>query len=631
MLEAMRRGAQGWVAKVLFAILILSFGVWGVADVFTGVSRTSLAKVGDSEITPEDYNRAFQSELNAISQQAGRRITAEQARAFGLDNRVMQRLVGAAAVDGHVGELKLALSDAELIEGLKNDPAFFGPDGKYSKSAVEAIMNQLNLSERGFFMLRRKEELRRQLTGALVAGIAPPAPLVEAINAYREEKRTIAFVRVDPEKVAKPAAPDDAKLKETYEAAKATFVTPALRKLAVLILSMDALKANISVSDDEIKAAYESEKATYDTPERRRIQQIAFKDRAAAEAAKTAIAAGRSFVDAAKDAGAKESDIDLGLLTKSQIIDAKIADAAFALAKDAVSDPVEGRFATVLVRITAIEPGVTKTLADVKQQVRDKLAGEKARIEIQKLHDEIDDGRSGGKTLQQIGEALKLKFVEIPETDRTNKTAAGAKALDTPDADTIVAAGFDAEVGVEREPVELPDGGFAWVDALTVTPPQQKAFDAVKAEVAKLYDKDERQRLIREEAEKLVQRLRKGEALAAIAVDAGGKIETTSPVTRNTTPQGLERAAIAQAFALPKGAVGSSESADQASRTIFQVVDIVKAGEPTKEQRDKITSEVGEDLQNDLISGYVGALQSRLGVTIDRAQLDRLTGRTATQ
>jgi peptidyl-prolyl cis-trans isomerase D len=393
---------------------------------------------------------------------------------------------------------------------------------------------------------------------------------------------------------------------------------------------MDTLKAGVAVSDEEIKAAYESEKATYDTPERRRIQQIAFKDRAAAEAARKAIDAGKSFVDAAKEAGAKESDIDLGLLAKAQIIDSKIADAAFALAKDAVSDPVDGRFATVLVRTTAIEPGVTKTLADVKQQVRDKLAGEKARIEIQKLHDEVDDGRSAGKTLAQIGEALKLKFVEVAETDRSNKTAAGAKALDVADAETIVAAGFDAEVGVEREPVELPDGGFAWVDALSVTPPQQKAFDAVKDEVAKLYDKNERQRLIREEADKLVQRLRKGEALAAVAVDAGGKVETTAPVTRNTTPQGLTRAAMAQAFALPKGGVGSSESADQVSRTLFQVVDITKAGEPTKEQRDKIASELGEDLQNDLVSGYVGALQSRLGVNIDRAQLDRLTGRTAT-
>lgn len=627
MLEAMRRGAQGWVAKVLFAILILRFGVWGVADVFTGGSRTSLAKVGDSEITPDDFQRAFQSELNAISQQAGRRITADQARAFGLDNRVMQRLVGAAAIDSHVADLGLALSDAALVEGLKDDPAFFGPDGKYSRSAVESIMNQLNLSERGFMMLRRKEELRRQLTTSMVAGITPPAPLIEAIHAWREEKRTIAFVRMDPDKVAKVAPADDAKLKETYEANKASFVTPALRKLSTLILSMDQLKSTVSVTDEEIKAAYEQEKATYDTPEKRRIQQIAFKDKAAADAAKQAIAGGKSFVDAAKDAGAKESDIDLGLLTRSQIIDPRIAEAAFALAKDAVSDPVEGRFATVLLRVTAIEPGVTKSLDDVKAQVRDKLAGEKARLEVHKLHDEVDDGRSGGKTLAQIAEALKLKYVEVPETDARNQTAAGKPALDSPDAQQIVAAGFDAEVGVEREPVELPDGGFAWVDVVSVTPPQQKAFDAVKADVAKLYEKNERQRLLKEAGDKLVERVRKGEALAAVAVDAGGNVETLAPVTRNTTPQGLTQAAIAQAFALPKGGVGSTDSPDHASRTIFQVQDVIKAGEPSKEQRDTITRELAEDLQNDLVVGYVGDLQKRLGVNIDKAQLDRITGR----
>ncbi len=626
MLEAMRRGAQGWVAKVLFAILILSFAVWGIADVFTGGSRTSLAKVGDTEITPDDFQRAFQSELNAISQQAGRRITAEQARAFGLDDRVMQRLVGGAAIDSHVNELNLALSDEALIEGMKTDPSFFGTDGKYSRSAVESIMNQLNLSERGFLHLRRKEELRQQLTGAMIAGITPPAPLIEAIHAWREEKRTIGYVRIDPDKAGQIAAADDAKLKETYEANKASFVTPELRKLAVLILSMDAVKAAVPVSDEEIKAAYEQEKAIYDTPEKRRIQQIAFKDKATAEAAKKAIAGGKSFVDAAKEAGAKESDIDLGVLTRSQIIDPKIADAAFALAKDAVSEPVEGRFATVLVRVTAIEPGATKTLDDVKVQVRDKLASEKARLEVHKLHDEVDDGRSGGKTLQQIGEALKLRFVDIAETDKTNKTTAGKPALEAADAEPIIAAGFDAQVGVEREAVELADGSYAWVDALAVTPPQQKPLDAVKDEVAKLYQKTERQRLIRALADKLVARLRNGETLTAIAGDAGGKVETTAPVTRNTTPQGLARGAIAQAFALPKGGAGSTDSPDQTSRTVFVVEDVIKAGEPTKEQREAIVRELGQDMQNDLVLGYVTSMQKRLGVNVDKAQLDRLTG-----
>ena len=108
------------------------------------------------------------------------------------------------------------------------------------------------------------------------------------------------------------------------------------------------------------------------------MQQIAFKDKAAAEAAKKAIAGGKSFADAAKEAGAKDSDIDLGLISKDRLIDPKIADAAFSLAKDTVSDPVEGRFATVLLRVSDIQPAVNRTFADVKDQVKDKLATKKA-------------------------------------------------------------------------------------------------------------------------------------------------------------------------------------------------------------------------------------------------------------
>ncbi|MBL8565816.1 MAG: SurA N-terminal domain-containing protein [Hyphomicrobiaceae bacterium] len=628
MLDAMRRGAQGWVAKFLFAILILSFAVWGVADVFTGRGRTSLATVGDSEISPADFQRAFSQELSAISRQAGQRITTEQARAFGLDQRVMQRLVGAAAVDSHVGKLGLALSTDELIEGLKTDPSFFGADGKYSRQVVQSIMDQLDLSERGFFELRRKEELRRQLTGSIVAGIAAPAPLIDAIHAYREEKRVISFFRIDPDKVVKVAAADEAKLKAVYDANKSEFVTPALRKLAVLVLSIDDLKKRVAVSDDEIKSVYEAERATYDTPEKRRIQQIAFKDMAAAEAASTAIRQGKSFADAAKDAGAKESDIDLGLLTRSQIIDPKIADVAFGLAKDAVSAPVQGRFATVLLRVTAIEPGTSKTLADVKDKVREKIAAEKAQVEAHKLHDEVDDGRSGGKTLKQIAEALGLTFAEVAETDRTNKTSDGKTALELPNADLIIAGGFEAQVGVEQEPVALPDGGYAWIDALSVTAPQQKAFDAVKDAVAKLYEKDERARQLREAADKMAARVRAGEALAAVAADAGGNVETLQPITRVTTPQGLSRPAVAQAFALLKGGASSAESPDQQSRSVFRVDDIVPAPEPTKEQREKLAKEIGGEMENDIISTYVAGLEARLGVNIDRAALDRLTGGT---
>lgn len=629
MLEALRRGSQGIVVKVLLAILILSFAVWGVADVFTRIGHSSLAQVGNVEISPDEYQRAFQNELNALSYRAGRRITAEQARAFGLDQQVLNRLIGWAAVDTHAAELDLSLSNAAVVESLRRDPAFHGADGKYSRAAVDAVMRQLNLSEAGFLKLRRQEELRRQLTGALAEAVVVPDAMIDALNAYREETRILAYTRIDPEKVVKIDPPDEAKLKQTYEANKREFATQPTRKLAVLILSLEDAKKRTTVTDEEAKTAYEQEKSSYDTPEKRRVQQISFPDKAAAEAAKKAIDAGQSFDDAAKAAGAKESDIDLGLVTKTQLYDTKIREAAFALEKDKVSDPIEGQFTTALLRVTAIEPGLVSTFDSVKQKVIDKLTEEKARFEIGKLRDEVDDGRAGGRPLKDIAEKTKLTFIDIPATDRQGQTPEGKPAINSPDAQRIVAAGFNGQIGLEQDPIELADGGFAWVDVLSITPAADRPFDDVKDDVKALYEKNERARQIREFADKLVERLKAGETMEAIATAAGdGKVEITPPVTRSTTPQGISRSAVAQAFALPKSGAGSSDTQDGTTRQVFQVKDVIPAPAPTKEQRERIATELKGNLENDTISAYVSTLQRRLGSSINQAAFDRLRGAT---
>src|SRR5690606_27001384 len=157
------------------------------------------------------------------------------------------------------------------------------------------------------------------------------------LHAWREETRTLEHVQIDPKKVT-VAEPDEAKLKETYEAQKADFMTPEYRKVAVLVLSADALKSEVSLTDDELKTYYTDHKATYDKPERRRLQQIAFKDKATAEAARKEIVEGKkNFLDVAKEHGATESDVNLGMVSKDKLIDPKIAEAAFALERDKLS------------------------------------------------------------------------------------------------------------------------------------------------------------------------------------------------------------------------------------------------------------------------------------------------------
>lgn len=626
MLDALRRGSTGWVAKILLALLVVSFAIWGVADVFTGYGRGSVATVGDQEIRAEDYQRAFQNELNLIKRQAGRSISTEEARAAGLDNRVLAQLIAWAAVEQHAHELGLALSDEAIVNSLMDDPAFKGPDDKFSRIAFENIASQMGVSEQGFLALRRRDELRQQVTSALIDSVVIPEPEIDLLNSWLEERRKATHFTINADEAVTVPEPDEEKLKQTYEQNKSQFMAPEYRKLAILAVTIDSVKDKMDVSDEEMRTAYDQTKAEYNTPEKRRIQQIAFKDKAAAEAAKKELEGGKSFGEVAKEAGAQDADIDLGLITKDDLIDPKIADVAFSLEKNQVSDVVEGRFATVLLRPTDIREPITRTYDDVKDQVRDKLAREKASAQIQSLLDEVEENRNLGKPLKEIATEMNLEYLDIPATDRFNKTPDDKPAIGLTDGITILRTAFESDVGLENEAIELGGNGYAWVDVLGVTKEKQKPFEAVKEDVKKLAITQERERLVSEMANKLVERATNGEDMEALAKEAKASLSTTPAFTRTTEPHGMSKAAVSKAFTLTQGQVASAPTTNNKSRIVFKVTEITPAPEPSKEVRDGIVKQLRDQITDELLSQYVVALQEKLGTQINEAEYRRVTG-----
>jgi peptidyl-prolyl cis-trans isomerase D len=625
MLDALRRGATTWVAKILFAILVLSFAIWGVADVFRGYGQGELAQVGNTEITTDEFQRAYQQELDAMSRQFGRRLTAEQARAFGLDARVLSQLVSMAAIDAHARQMQLSLSDATIAEAIRQDPMFKGPDGKFSVLALEGLLRQAGLSERGYIATRRSEDIREQLTGALLNAVVPPDFLVKLLHDYREETRTADHFVIDAEKAITIPEPDPAKLAETYESNKRRFVTPQLRTLAIVSLPITEMKKRVSITEEEVAAAYAQEKERYNVPEKRRVQQIAFPSKAEAEKAAAAIAAGKSFEEVARDAGVTAGDIELGLLARRDLIDPKIAEVAFSLPQDTVSDVVEGRFSTVLLRVAEIQPGKQRTLEEVAFEIRDRLAGEKATDALHKLVEQIEDDRAAGKPLKETAAALKLPYIEVV-ADREGKGPEGNAVLEGPDAQRILTAAFGGKAGVESEAVELPDGGYAWVDVIAVSEAKQKPFEAVKDEVAALWRDLERRKAIADLAAKLVERANAGESMATLASEVGGKVETAKSFKRYGGVPGLPENAVQQAFALPASRALSAETRDGASRLVLKVVDVTPAPPPSKDDLAKLQGEIARQMQGDVIGEYVAALQERLGVSVNEAVWRRTIG-----
>jgi len=627
MLDAMRRGAVNWVAKGLLFLLIIAFAFWGIPNVFRNAHRDSLARIGGTVISAEEFRQAYQDEMASLTRRlGGRRLTPEQAKMLGVEQRTLSRLIGMAAVDAHAHELNLALSNQAVADLIRTDPAFYDASGQFSRDTFRSLLRQNGISEDRYVSSRRRDEVREQLTDSLIAGLAPPHLLADLLHRYREETRRIEFFTPDYDKLVKTAEPDAARLKDYYEQSKSQFMTPELRKISVLLLTRDAVKARVPASEDEVKSAYEQDRQKFNIAEKRHVLQLSFPDAAAAAKAREALAKAPNFVEAATKLGFKESDFDLGLLSRKDMIDPKVADAAFALKKDELSQPVEGQFSVALVRVSEIVPGKQRSYEEVKKEIADRLADERVGQEISALHEKVENERSAGKSLKEIGDSLKLSFLEVPEIDRGGKTADGKPAIDHPEAGKIAEVAFAGTVGIEAEAADLGDGGYVWVDVLGIAPQKQKSFDEVRDQVkASAMDAD-RRKDIAAYASKLVERLTRGETPAALAAESGAKVETTPAVTRNTSPPGLPQTAVQQAFALPKGGATSTPSVGGKARVILRVVDVAPAPPPTPEQSARLNEELTRQMQSDVLAEYVSGLETRFGLSVNDAALKQALG-----
>jgi peptidyl-prolyl cis-trans isomerase D len=636
MLEAMRRGVANILAKILLGLLIVAFAVWGIGDYIVRgpTGGGALATVGKTEITVSEFQQAYKDEMQSIASKLGRALTPEQAQVLGVPPRTLARLIGTAAIDLHANNLGVTIADPLVASIIKADPRFQGIGGEFDRTKFRQILSQRGYrSEEEYIRASRRDLLREQLTETLSAGVAPQQFLVDAVYRFRDETRVIEHLTPDFTKLVTVAEPAVDKLTEFFEQNKRQYIALEERKANLLLVTRDTAMARVKIGDDEVKAAYETAKDSYNVPEKRRVSQLTFADKAAAEKAYAELSKAKDFNEAAAKLGFPAADIDLGVLTKPEMIDPKIAEAAFGLKKNELSPPVAGQFSTVLLRVTEIEPGKQRSFDEVKGEVRDRIAAERVGQQLQAIHEKVEAGRAKGTPLKEIADELKLPFQEIPAINRLGKTNDGTVVIAHPDAGRIAEAIFAGTPGVETDIVELSDTGFAWFDLIGVTPERQRDFEEVKAEVRAHFMEAERRKEIASLAAKEIEALQPGEGLARIAKALGGKVERTAPVKRTASPPpaGFTAAMLQQAFALPEGGVASAPTVDGKSRTILRVADVIAAPPATDDQIAALKADLTKQMRVDILDQYVGGLRARYGFSVNEKLVMEALGGQQTQ
>jgi peptidyl-prolyl cis-trans isomerase D len=630
MLRGMRKASSNWLGKIIMAtvmgVLIISFGIWGIADIFRGFGQSTLAKVGHTEISTEQFRQIYNDRLQQLGRQVGRPLTSEQARAFGFDRQVLQQTLAEAALDEEARRLGLAQSTDETMRLIFSDPNFRGVNGTFDPARFQALIRQLGYSEQRFLAEQRRASLRRQIAGTIAAGVETQKVLLEALARFQNEQRSIEYVKLGAAQAGTIEPPSPEALAAYFDEHKALFRAPEYRKLSFVVITPEEIGKWSEVSDEDARKAYEQRRDKLGSAERREVSQIVFPNLEEASAARSRIQSGLSFEDLAKERGLNPADVDLGLISKSAIADPAIADAAFLLQAGEVSQPAQGRFGVALVKVGKIEPGTTPSYESVAPEIKKSIASERAKTKVGELRDKMEDERAGGASVIEAAQKLGLAPVTIDAVDRSGRLPGGQPAPNIPRGLDVVSQAFNSDVGVDNEPISF-NGGYVWYDVLGITPSRERSLDEVKDQVETRWRDDQIASRLRTKAADMIQKLEQGGKLAEEAAQAGLSVETASGFKREASLPGLPAAAIAAAFQTAKDGVGQVPDPAANSWIVFRVTDItVPPIDLASDEMKKLSDNIKRALVDEQIAQYITKLETEIGTSVNQSAFAQVTG-----
>lgn len=613
MLDSLRDFAKSWPGKVLGGVMLIGIAGFGINNVIADFGTNTVARVGNEDITLRDFTRAYQNRLNQVAQSLGRMPTNEEAQSLGVPSTVLQQLASDAALNQLSLSYGLGVSDDKLSTMLRDDTNFSGTLGNFDRQVFQDVLSRSGVTEADYFQLQAKSARRQQLVLSLFGDTAFPKVGADLINRYVGDKRTVDYFVIDQQNVASPPAPTEDELAAYLKAHQTDFRTVETRNVQLLALSPQTLADTLVITEDAVAAEYEKRKASLTSPETRTIQQVLltpdqvkiFTD------GKTA---GKTFAALVAEAGLQPTEV--GTLSKPQVTDPVLADAAFGLQQGdfAIIDGAAGKRA---VSVFAIVAGGLPTLADARAGIAKSLALAQAKTQYGDLLDQIEELRAAFQPLKDIAGRFKLKLYNV------GLTAGGAELAtvgDVPEANRakVAAAIFKAEPGKLTPAVLLDASTNVWFDLDKVEPARDQTLTEVHDAVATAWSNEKADAAVAEATRQAVARLDQGEAIADVATSLNTISQLSSPIGRSgETDSPLDGTVAAAIFDGGPDHHGSAISQNK-EQVVFNVVDVTTA-DGTLDAR--TLDVVSTDQRNGLYGDFVAGVQSENGLRINQQAL----------
>lgn len=558
MLAGFRSFAKSPFAVVLFGLLIVSFAVFGISDVFRHPPGKWVIAAGSRNMTPDEFKARFET-YRKQQQAQGQTLTPDIAVEAGVDRQMLQQLALQESMAELIRKMGVRPSDKVVSDVLREQLAGLPPGqrpfdpitGKFDSKMYAALLAQNELTPARYEASLRDDIAQTQFLSAVAGGLRAPRVYSALQAAYGLEARDLAAFAINPATLEKPAPPTDAQLQAFMTEHAEQLTRPETRVLSVARFSAKALEPSVTVPEADVVKTFNFRKDTLGSAETRSFVQIVAPDAKAAAVIAQRLAKGDQPAIVASAYGKQPVMIDSK--PKSALPDAKVAAAVFALADGQVSAPIAGDLGLSVVKVTKINPPTVPTLESQRPAIEAELKAQAAQAKAYEQTQTYQDAHDGGANLLDAAtKAGALVMTTAPVAaqgvDQTGQPVPGL----TPE---VMKTAFELASGGESELIEAGKGEYYAVRVEKVMPKALPPLAEIKPQLAQQWMITKLLERMKAKADELGARVKKGESMEAVAAAAGSNVQRVPNITRENARQfqGLGRDLLIATFGAKPG------------------------------------------------------------------------------
>jgi peptidyl-prolyl cis-trans isomerase D len=623
--------------QVMLALIAVPFAFWGIGSVSQGDRSGAVANVSGQAISQNEFGQALRQQQDQMRGMFGRSYDAErfdtpESRQILLNSMIDSRLIAAEAARGN-----LTVPDDAVREATLSIPLFHGADGKFSKEAYDNYLRSQGLTQKDFDSRLRSDAALRQLENAIESTDIVPKTSLAHWQAINEQERDVAETVIQPAQFLAQAKVTPEAIKQYYDANNKFFEEPQQVSAEYLVMSLDKLAEQSAVTEDEIKIWYDAHLQQFATPETRQARHILVASPKTASAADRAKARDKAesllaqvrknpaaFAELAKknsdDPGSAAKGGELGEFGHGMMVK-PFDDAVFAMKPGEISGVVESDFGYHIIKLDAVKPAATKTLAEVHTEAEREVR----KLQAQKKFSELAESFSNlvydqSDSLQPAADRFKLPIQRTAMFDkRTAATAAPALANEK-----LLSALFGDDAVKNKhntEAVETAPNTLVSARVIQSQSARLKTLNEVKDGINLILQTKEASNLARQRAEAVLAELQKGGTANGIA---DLKWSATKIVSRQN-PLDLKPDAISAVFhadttKLPAYAIAEASAGAQ---TVYRISAVTQPQIIDTDKRKKRDDQLTATVTRDDYDAYLAALRAKSKVVVNKDSLER--------